>query len=448
MSIALVGLSFKTAPVRLRERLTLTPRALADALARQSGAGELAVLSTCNRFEVYAADGERTHAAAVERARAFIATECAVDPASIADHLYSLADLAAVRHLFAVASGLESMVLGEAQILGQVGDALQAALAAGTAGRTLAALLRHAIVTGRRVRNETAIGHGAASISHAAVLLARARLGDLRGRHVLLVGAGKMAELAAAALADHAVGAARVLNRHANRASAIAAALGSDVLPWEDLADSLAWADVVISSTGAPHAVIHTATVVQALRQRPDRPLLFIDIAVPRDIEPDVATLPGVALADIDDLQATIGAGLRDRAAVVPAARAVVATEAHQFIRWLAALEVTPTISDLRRHAEGIRTAEVQRALRRMGDLSPRERRAVEALSVALVNKILHTPTVALKSHPDDPHFAQTARDLFGLNDAGADVAADDAPTPDGASATFDANPTTLRTTP
>lgn len=431
MSIAFLGLSFHTAPVDLREQFARTDAELDALLSRHGAAGEIAVLATCNRCEVYVADRAADPAAALVRARACLAEigdvnalqlvpdDCRSDgsasPSRLPAYLVTRTGLAAVEHLCAVAAGLESMVLGEAQILGQVGDALQRALRCGAAGRLLGALFRHAIVAGRQVRNETALGQGAASISHAAVLQARAWLGDLRGAKILIIGAGKMAELAARALADQAIGGVRVLNRDPLRATQLASRFGGVACTWDELEEVLAWADVAISSTGAPHTLIHAATVAQAMRRRPDRPLALVDVALPRDIDRAVAEVPGVWLADIDDLQAVTEKGLRDRMAEVPTARAIVAAEAATYLRWYAALDVTPTIADLRDHAEQIRGTELQRALRHLGELSPREQRAVEALSVAIVNKLMHTPIVELKRHAADPRFAETARTLFAL---------------------------------
>jgi glutamyl-tRNA reductase len=416
MSLALVGLSFRTAPVAVRERLTLTHAALGAALTAESGAaGEIAILSTCNRFEVYTADAASDPTEALARAHAFIAREGRAEADALAPHLYALTGADAARHLFTVAAGLDSLVLGEAQILGQVGDALQLALACGTAGRHLAALLRHAITAGRRVRSETGLGQGSGSVSHAAVALARRTLGDLRDRRVLLIGAGKMAEIAAHVLAESAVGAVRVLNRDPDRAAAVAAAIGGTACDWAHLPDALAWADVVITSTGAPHTLIHAQTVAAIWPQRAERPLLIIDLAVPRDVDPAVGDLAGVTLADIDALHGTIDAGMRDRAAHIPQARAIITEETARFMRRYEERDAAPTIAELRDHAERIRTGEVQRAMRRLATLDPDAQRAVEALTTAIINKLLHEPTVELKRHASDPRFTQAARTLFGL---------------------------------
>jgi glutamyl-tRNA reductase len=231
----------------------------------------------------------------------------------------------------------------------------------------------------------------------------------------LLIGAGKMAEIAAHTLAEHAVGAVRVLNRDPERAAAVAAAIGGDWCGWEQLPDALAWADVVITSTGAPHTLIHAQTVAETLPQRAARPLLIIDLAVPRDVDRAVGDLPGVQLADIDDLYTAISAGLQRREDAVPAARRIIAQEVSRYAERMAALDVAPTIADLRDRAEQIRLGEVQKALRKLGALSAQEQRAVEALSVAIVNKLLHGPTVELKRHAADTRFTQTTRALFGL---------------------------------
>ena len=407
MPIALVGLSFRTAPVAVREKL-------AQGWGVRSE-GEAITLATCNRFEIYAANQHADPSAALATARAIIQSACAISVDALTPHLYQYVESAATQHLFTVAAGLDSMILGESQILGQVGDALQNALAHGTAGRTLAALFRYAIVAGRRVRNETAIGQGSGSVSHAAVALARQTLGDLRDRHVLLIGAGKMAEIAAHTLADAAVGAVRVLNRDPTRAATVAAAIGGTVCGWDALPDALAWADVVITSTGAPHTLIHAQTVLASMAERLDRPLLIIDLAVPRDVDRVVGTLPNVSLVDIDALQDVVVDGLRDRASFIPAAETIVAEEVLRFTQRLIAQDVAPTIADLRDRAEQIRATELQKAMRRLAALSPQEQRAIEAMSVAIVNKLLHEPTIELKRHAADVRFTQTARALFGL---------------------------------
>jgi glutamyl-tRNA reductase len=374
---------------------------------------ETLILSTCNRFEVYVADAASEPDHAVACGQAMIGG--LAQPEALAPLVYVRTGAAVAEHLFAVAAGLDSQVVGEAQILGQVGDALQTALAHGTAGRQLAALARYAITAGRRVRNETGIGQGSGSISHAALVLARQRMDGLAGRRVLLIGAGKMAEIAAHALAQDAVGAVRVLNRDADRAAAVAGAIGGAACGWESLPEALAWADVVITSTGAPHTLIHAQTVAAILPERAARPLLIIDLAVPRDVDRAVGDLPGVHLADIDVLHESITAGMEQRAEAVPAARQIVAQEVARYMARLATLDAAPTIADLRDHAEQIRARELEKTLRRLGQLSPQEQRAVEAMSVAIVNKLLHAPTVELKRHAADTRFTQTARALFGL---------------------------------
>ncbi|HIC90390.1 MAG TPA: glutamyl-tRNA reductase, partial [Anaerolineae bacterium] len=317
-----------------------------------------------------------------------------------------------------VACGLDSMVLGESQIQGQVAQAYQLALAHGTAGAVISALFRTALRAGKRARSETDISKHATSISHVAVELALQIFDNLSQKRVLLIGAGEMAELAARDLVDHGVARLLVVNRSRERAVSLAQKFQGEALGWDRLAQALWQADIVISSTAAPHTILDTETIAIAMHMRRNRPLFLIDIAVPRDIDSAVGNLPNVFLYDIDDLQKVVEANLEQRRQEIPRVQAIVKAEVADFMAWFRALDVVPTIVDLRQHAERIREAELQRALRQLSHLSDREQNVIHSLSQRIVNKILHQPTVRLKQHANDGEayrYAEAIRDLFGL---------------------------------
>jgi glutamyl-tRNA reductase len=313
------------------------------------------------------------------------------------------------------------MVLGESQIQGQVAEAHQLALAHGTAGPVINALFRAALQAGKRARTETAINKYAASISHVAVELALQIFDELASKTALLVGAGEMAEMAAKNLVDHGVGRLLVVNRSEGRAAKLAKQHGGEALGWERLTQALWRSDIVISSTAAPHAVLRSDTVATAMRMRRNRPLFIIDIAVPRDVEPEVGNLGNVFLYDIDDLQQVLEANLEQRRREVPRVQGIVREEAAEFLSWLRARDVVPTIVDLRQHLEGIRESELSWAMNKLGELSDRERSVVLAFSQRLVNKILHEPTIRLKQHASGREvyrYTDAVRDLFGISDS------------------------------
>ena len=426
MHVLCLGLSHRTAPVAVRERLNYSPRALASALARLGcghGAGaadlvELVILSTCNRLEMYAAASDE--AAAYATLLDFLEETRGVPRAEFAEHLYRLAGAEAVTHLARVAAGLDSMILGEPQVLGQVAEALQAASTQGAAGPILSAAFRTALRAGKRARTETAISRNPATVSSMAVKLAETAAGGLAGRSVLIVGAGEMAELAAEALRARGVSHLSVVNRTLARAEQLAERWGARALTFERLGEALAEADIVLSSTDAPHFVISAGLARAALAQRPDRPLVFIDIAVPRDVDPEVRRLNNVHYFDIDDLAARLNGALSERQQEVPRVEAIVAEEIGAFQNWLRGLEVAPLIIGLRAKAEAIRRAEVEKALRRLPRLTEAERRQIETMTEALVSKLLHAPTQRLKAETQQGNPAQYAaavRDLFALSD-------------------------------
>ncbi len=426
MEILCLGLSHHTASVELRERVHYSTDSLQPALAR-FGCGryssrppeliELAILSTCNRLELYAVSHSKRFDALV----GFVSETTGVPPSEFESHLYHYTQAKAIDHLFRVASGLDSMILGEPQILGQVTEAYEAALGKGAAGPVLSALFRSAIHTGKRARTETAISRNPASISSIAVKLAESAVGNLEPAHVAIVGAGEMAELAVEALRARRAHHLTVVNRTHDHAAQLAERWNAQVLTFERLIDALAEADIVISSTGAPHTVIKPDMVQAALGRRPDRPLVLIDIAVPRDIDPAVSQIPNVYCYDIDDLEARLNGSMAERKQEIPRVEAIVAEEAADFLAYLRNLEIIPVISDLHAKADAIRRAEVDKTLRRMKGLSEADRRRIEALSEALVNKLLHDPTRQLKAEAGNGHAAEYAaavRHLFALNDS------------------------------
>jgi glutamyl-tRNA reductase len=394
--IVVVGLSHETAPVAVREALAFPKHELGAALERvrkDAALDEAMILSTCNRVEIYG----RSEAGALGALAEFLARYHGRAPEEIAKHLYCLEGELAVRHAFRVAASLDSMVLGEAQILGQVKEAYQEAERAGSLGAMLNGLRTRSIAAARRARSETAIGRNAVSVSHVAVELATKIFGELSGRSVLLVGAGKMSELAARQMVRRGARASVLGGRTFEKAGQLAASLGGRAAPFESLRAELAHADVAISGTGAPGIVIEREDVEVAQSLRHGRPLFLIDIAVPRDIAPEAGHVAGVFLYDIDDLQKVSAANLRERKKEAAAAEAIVEHEVREFLEWRRSLEIVPLVAELRRRADEIRKAEIAKARHRLGPLTPEQESALEAATSAIVNKLLHAPTVRLK---------------------------------------------------
>ncbi|HET9675717.1 MAG TPA: glutamyl-tRNA reductase [Gaiellaceae bacterium] len=411
MRVTLVGVSHHGAAVELRERVALRheeAKAVASQLA--AAAGEAVCLSTCNRTELYVAHDESI---AAEVAATSVLLEREPD---LANALYRLSDEAAALHLFRVAAGLDSLVPGEGEILGQV----RAAFEAGSTGAILDRLFRQALYAGRKARSQTAIGESPASVSAAAAALAQQVFGDLDGRRILLVGAGKVSEQAARNLLSRGAEIAVVANRTLDRATELAERFGSAALPLERIEDELARADVVVSSTSSPEIVLRREQVERAHRARRGRPLFLIDLAVPRDLDPAINEVDGCYLYDIDDLEAVVAESLGARRREAAAAERIVAEEAEQFRTWQASLDVVPAIASLRARAEEIRQGELAKAEARLGDLSEAERRAVESVTAQIVNKLLHLPTIRMKeaaAAADGVVYADAVRHLFGLED-------------------------------
>jgi len=422
--IVLIGLNHKVAPVEVRERLAFADNDLKDALYRftsQNGASlygsEGIILSTCNRLEVY------TVSPSLDAGRNSVCRlleDCHGEKReTFQPYLYTYTDEEAVRHLFAVAAGLDSMVLGEHEILGQVTASMETALSQGSSGKVLSALFRHAVEAGKRARTETAISQGITSISHVAVELARKIFGDLSSCHLLLIGAGEMAELAAQALIESGAERLSILNRTLERAEQLAEKFEARALGWDRLEGALTWADIVISSTAAPHPIVRPEGVRRANVLRRNRPLFLIDIAVPRDVDPDVGCMESVYLYDIDDLEAVVEESLDGRRREVPKVKAIVEEVKEEYIAWYRSLDIVPTIVDLRKQAHCMREAEVKRALRRLEGLTDKDRQIIQAMTERIVNKLLHHPTICLKQHAicsDGYRYAEVARDLFGLD--------------------------------
>ncbi|HEX6288397.1 MAG TPA: glutamyl-tRNA reductase [Herpetosiphonaceae bacterium] len=425
MHILVIGLDHHTSPVEVREQVAFRPSQFAaafEALLSAPGAPlhEAAILSTCNRVEIYGVADDPHAAAGVS---SFLHRFHHLPEHSLDDALYIHVDQAAVAHLFGTISGLNSIVVGEPQIQGQVRAAAQHASTHQALGPILNTLFRNALEGGKRVRTETGISRHAASVSQAGVELARNLLGSLETAHVLLVGSGKVSELAAKNLLDNGARTITLVNRTVEHAQQLADQWGGRALPFDMLQAAIVEADVVISSTSAPHTVIHAQHALTALDARGGRPLILIDLAVPRDIDADVAEIPGAHVFDVDDLHSVVADNIERRRGELDAAWTIVAEETEKFIRWLGTRAVVPTINELRAHAERIRQNEVAKALRRLGPLSEREQQTIEALTQGIVNKLLHQPTVRLKAHSSDGSalaYATALQDLFGLENVDA----------------------------
>lgn len=422
MRVVLVGLSHKTAPVELREKLSLYGRSPADALHRLRDATpleECAILSTCNRLEVYGITRDEDWQEGVLR---FLAHQGGVTPGVLQDHLYSFEGTPACRHLFRVACGLDSMVVGEGQILAQVRDALQCAQEAGTAGTLIHALCQHALRSGKRARTETEIGRGAVSISLAAVKLARQIFQPLKNRIVLLVGAGEMGKTTARLLLTEGdAPSLHVCNRTAARAEELARRFGGTASSWGDLEGALRQADIVLSSTGASEPVVRLEMMRRVMRARRGRPLLLIDIAVPRDFEPAVGGLDDVYLYNIDDLQEVVEKNLEGRQAEVAQVEAIIQEDLARYSSWMRGLEVGPTIQQLQALAQGIVAGEMERVGGRLAHLSERDRNVVDAMVRGVVNKLLRPPILHLRAAAESGngyHEVEHVRAVFGLHSA------------------------------
>jgi len=421
MSVIVVGLSHHTVPLELLERMTVDDASLPKALASLQGRehlSEVVVLSTCLRTEIYAV-AEGFHGAMGD-ARNFLAEFGSCPPEDFADHLYTFYGEAAASHLFEVASGLDSAVLGESEILGQVRDAWERAQAEGGAGPTLSVLFRHALEAGKRARSETRIARGTTSMSQAAVALAAERLGgSLEGRRVLLFGAGDMSEgMAGALAATPGVDEVLVANRTWAKAALLARRVGGRAVEHGALGAALEEVDVILTCTGSPTVILEAADLAPVLPARHGRPLLIVDVAVPRDVDPGVAELAGVTLLDMDDLRAYAEEGMVGRRREVARVRALVADEVDRWVSVTTGREAAPLIGALRAKAEEVRKAELDRLRARLQGLDARQQDAVEAVTRGVLAKLLHEPTVRLKDAAGSPRgerLAEALRALFDL---------------------------------
>ncbi|MEW5871864.1 MAG: glutamyl-tRNA reductase [Chloroflexota bacterium] len=472
LPLLLIGINHKMAPVEVRERLAFSPERIPQALlsiksrlernaarpqdcpcdeaARRSAPIEVTLLSTCNRTEVYvvAPDqceaqaqvmhflSDHAHRSASGAAQPGTArnsasqTSGSQDSFSLAGLTYSACGLEAAHHLLRVAAGLDSLVLGENEILGQVRDASEIAQQAGTSGALLATLFRYAIQTGKRVRAETDLGHASLSVASVVVELAEETFGSLAERTALLIGAGKVSSITGRALVNAGLSCVLVANRTYEKAQKLAHSLGytstktareNIAVHFDALAEHLVRADIVICSTGAPHIVLHKHTVEQAMRSRSDRPLLIADLAVPRDADPEIGQVPNVHLADIDDLERLVTTRHPLAAAVRQQAETIVEAELEQFDAWYTARRNAPVIQALRAKAETICQEQISLTLRRLGDVTSEQQRAIQQMAQSIVNKLLHEPITSLKTPPEDlsaSEYTEWVETLFGLHEA------------------------------
>jgi glutamyl-tRNA reductase len=422
--IVVVGLSHRTAPVEVRERLATGPDTLPVVLSRLTARRELAevmFLSTCNRVEVVARAPKAHVDEALSAIREELARQGSVAEADLEPHLYEKRGEEAITHVFRVAASLDSMVLGEPQILGQVKDAFDAAVAAGALKHTLGRCVSRAFAVAKRVRSETAIGAGTVSISSVAVDLATHIFGDLSNRVVLLLGAGEMAEAAARSLGKGARE-LRICNRSFERAAALAGAMHASASPWEQLEQELVTSDVVVASTGSRVAVVTREMVKRAMKARKGRTLLFVDIAVPRNVEPGVHAIDNVYAFNIDDLEQEVARGFQARHAEMASAEAIVAQEVAQFLAWRRGLGVQPTVVAMRAKARGVLFTELERSLQgRLKHLPEGDRAAITQMLESAMNKLLHAPTTKLKARAadgdDGAELAAAVRFLFDLQE-------------------------------
>jgi glutamyl-tRNA reductase len=409
-----LGVSHRTAPVELRERFGT----LGLGAERCPEIDEHAVLATCYRVELYAYLVE-----GVAEGREVLIEELAeahgVDRSALVDHLYVHAGEDVARHLARVASGLDSLVLGEAEILGQVRDAYDDAKRSGTAGPVLELLFRSAVTSGRRARSETAIGANPATASSMALSLAQGALGDLRSKHALVVGAGRVALQTLKALSGRDVREAAVANRTPDRAEDVASSFAAATYRIDELEDALAWADLAVTATSSETPVVSAQVVSAAMTRRAERPLVLVDLAVPADVERAAAEVAGVRLFDVDDLRAGLDEAIASRMREVPNVEAIVDEEAAEFGRRYRELDVEPLVAALRRRAERIREAEVERTLKKLGDVDPATADQIARLSRSLVKKLLHEPTARLRERAGEgggDDAAAAARELFGID--------------------------------
>lgn len=420
MNLVVLGLNHNSAPVEIREKLSISSAKLGEHLstlkARVPEAREEVIISTCNRVEIYALLTDIKQG--VASLKKFMADYHEIDLATLEKYTYVYAVEEAVEHLFKVSSSLDSMVLGEPQILGQVKTAYKAARELSVTGSILNNLFERSFSVAKRIRTETGIAENAVSVSYAAVELARKIFGDLSGKTALLIGAGEMIELAIKHLVAHGVKTVLVANRTYERAVELATQFNGEAVHFDHLHEELKRCDIVISSTGAPHFVVRKELAEKVIAERANRPMFFIDIAVPRDIEPSVNEIDNCYVYDIDDLKSVVESNLAERAKEAGKAEEIIRSEVKQFLSWLDHLEVAPTITELRAKAEAIRVMEMEKTVRRLTSISDKDKETLDKMTSAIVNKILHAPIVNLKKTAetdDGTSYVSALRKLFEL---------------------------------
>ncbi|TEB10707.1 glutamyl-tRNA reductase [Pelotomaculum propionicicum] len=419
MLIAVVGVNHRTAPVEVREKLSFTGPTMKGALKRLNSYPVIescVILSTCNRTEIYAASLEMDEG--LNAIWDFLSRWSGVDISEIKNYTYCHTLYDTIRHIFRVASGLDSMLLGETQILGQVKTAYQLAAEYGSTNRVMNTLFQLALTVGKRVRNETGIDQNAVSISYAAVELARQHLGNLAGRSVLIIGAGKMSELTAKHLVDNGVSGVIVSNRSFDRAEVLAAQFGGRAVKFNELYKHMETADIVISCTAAARCVVRYEEMERVMNLRRGKKIFMIDIAMPRDIETEVGNLEGISLYDIDDLKNVVDQNLAERKRAANKAEKIIEEELEEFMKWHGTQFVVPTISALKKWGDGIKQKELHRALNRLGELSEHDRKVVCSLANSIVNQILHTPVAQLKKYAltvEGHLYTEILQNLFDL---------------------------------
>ncbi|MTI81984.1 MAG: glutamyl-tRNA reductase [Firmicutes bacterium] len=419
MLIVAVGVNHRTAPVEIREKISFPAHALPDELQRlysYEGIEGCLIISTCNRTEIYVTPREMDDG--LNAIWNFLSDYSGLDISEIKNCTFCHTLIDSVRHLFRVSAGLDSMILGETQILGQVREGYQIGLKAKTTNSVLNTLFKQAITVGKRVRTETGIDKNAVSVSYAAVELARQKFGDLNGRSVLVVGAGKMSELTAKHLVSNGVSGVIVSNRSYDRAEVLAEKFQGKACKFEELYRYMKKADIIISSTAASHYVVRYPDMCELINANPEKKLMFIDIAVPRDIDPRISKLPGVSLYDIDDLQSVVDNNLSERRKVAVKAEEILEEELDQFLHWLSIQLVVPTIASLRDMGEQIKQRELQRAINRLGDVSDREYKVISSMANSIMKQLTHFPIVRLKEYAvtNEGHlYTKILQNLFNL---------------------------------
>ncbi|MEZ4483626.1 MAG: glutamyl-tRNA reductase [Syntrophotaleaceae bacterium] len=420
MQIVAIGLNHKSAPVAIREQVAFASERQEEALRQLIAAPEILegmLLSTCNRVELYACSHDG--AAAAAKLKSFLCEFHGLAADALAEHLYEFRAEQAIRHLFRVAASLDSMVIGEPQILGQLKEAFARAESCRSVGVILTRLLHKTFSVAKRVRSETAIASQAVSISYSAVELARKIFGSLQDRTVMMIGAGEMCELAVRHLVNHQTADILVANRTFERALQLAKQFDGRAVPFSDFPDYLPQADIVLASTAASGYLLTRSQVEKVIRRRKNRPMFFIDIAVPRNIEPEVNQVANAYLYDIDDLQKVIDANLKERRKAADKAETIIDQEIGRYQRWLTELELAPTIRELQQHLDNIRRQELDKTFAQVKTLGPEERQAIEACTGAMIKKILHQPVTVLKQRRQDMTgelYLDAARTLFGLD--------------------------------